>query len=77
MRIRFGTESGSVYVLDEVAKTWERETFNKDVSPYVRTKGGEMVTHSPVEKGLCVDIIGPGLEFGIRLITTTPVIWVD
>jgi hypothetical protein len=76
--IRFKTESGSLYELDEEAMTWSRLTHSAE-SVAVRTKSGPMLKWPEVKIGRECRILGPSLSFvgGIRLIETTPVVSVE
>jgi hypothetical protein len=72
MIIKFKTESGAEYTLNEEVGTWIR---GGDTKYNIRTTDGVMTSHSNVKIGEPVEILGPPLTEGtdIRLITTTPV----
>lgn len=76
MRITFTTRSGSKYVIDKTAMTWERQKAGVG-SIYVRTQGGTLLEWPVVIVGSPVEMIGPPLEdplADIRYILTTPVL---
>lgn len=75
MRITFTTRSGSKYVIDKTAMTWERQAAGEG-SVYVRTQGGTLLQWPTVIVGSPVEIIGPPLDpaADIRFILTTPIV---
>lgn len=75
MRITFTTHSGSKYVIDKTAMTWERQKAGEG-SDYVRTQSGTLLQWPVVTVGSPVYMIGPPLDpvANIRFVLTTPVI---
>jgi hypothetical protein len=70
------TETGSVYKLDDVAKTWER-IAETERSGNIRTQGGEYYEVFDIEVGKRGFIEGPGLAFGNRWIHTTIIVSIE
>lgn len=74
MKMTLNTESGSIYVLDTVAHTWERIKKGEllPLSPVpLRTTSGTYYALEDIEVGKRGTIHGPGLEFGARWIHTS------
>lgn len=76
--IRFETESGSIYRLDDAGKKWMRETATKDSGPVRTINGlvaGPMISHGPVVVGGRVGITCPPYVVGaaFRFILTSVV----
>lgn len=67
MQIKFRTESGSIYLLDDATMTWERLEHHPD-SNLVRTKSGDLREMPVVEVGKTVTILGTALDPEIRKI---------
>lgn len=74
MKIQFTTESGSTYIIDNEAMTWER-VIPGPGSVNVRTKGGPLYLSPSAVIGYPCIIVGPPLTEGadFRYIQTTPV----
>lgn len=72
--IEIQTESGSTYVFDTTAGTWERtkkgELFAASPVP-LRTTSGTYTSLEDIEVGKRGTIHAPGLEFGSRWIHTS------
>lgn len=79
-KITINTESGSTYVLDTVAQTWER-TKKGELLPLslvpLRTVSGIYNSLEDIEVGKRGTIHAPGLEFGNRWIHTSKILSVD
>jgi hypothetical protein len=75
MKTKFRTESGSLYEIDYVNRTWARLQHNEAVSPFVRTPDGTFDNVPEIVVGRPVIITGPSLTPGglFRIIQTTPV----
>jgi hypothetical protein len=71
-RIRFSTSSGSLYELDREQLTWTRLKHHPD-SDSLRTESGQLYEWPEVVVGEPVVMLGAGLSFGVREITTSPV----
>lgn len=61
MKLTVKTQSGSTYILDSEAMTWERVVAG-DGSNYVRTSGGQLTTWPTVVVGRRADLYGPPLD---------------
>jgi hypothetical protein len=68
MIVRFKTESGSCYIVDTIAKTWQR-----DGEVPIRTGSGVYYEWSGAKLGESVWFTGEGIVMGTRLISTSPV----
>lgn len=72
--IEITTESGSTYVFDTAAYTWERtkrgDLFEQSPVP-LRTTSGTYNHLQDIEVGKRGTIHAPGLEFGMRWIHTS------
>lgn len=71
------TESGSVYVIDTVAQTWERKTKGHLLPPSpfpLRTTSGTYLHIEDIEVGKRATIYGVGLELGTRFIHTSKIV---
>jgi len=76
MKLRFETESGSLYEIDYEQKTWKRLRHDEEKSPFVRTTIGDITGPLPdVQLGKSVTIVGTSLTPGgiCRMIVTSPV----
>lgn len=73
MNMKFLTESGSVYSIDEVNKTWIRE--QGEGAATLRSVAGEFFTHTPIEIGQSVTFTCPPINPPLlRIIITTHVV---
>ena len=83
-RIKVTTTSGSVYIINHIANTWERVNENPEHQQFVRNEDGE--TGDAKTGASFVDLIGPKVGESMiilgpplvehaqgRMITTTPV----
>lgn len=70
MTIKFRTESGSVYAVDDTTKVWA------STSTSTRSDGGDFYERSPVIMGEPVTLVCPPFVEGAvaRLIHTSPVV---
>lgn len=79
-RIRVHTQSGSAYVLDRDAMTWERLNINvghEDILGYEGVRGGRLLSPFPrpvVGEGMVLYVGGAST---LDVIRTTPVVRVE
>jgi len=71
MTFTLTTENGSVYTINEEAKTWHR-LKEASHSESLRTIHGTFDEYS-IEDGT-LTLLSPGLEFGTRLIRTSRIV---
>lgn len=79
-KITINTESGSTYVLDTAAQTWERTKKGELLATSgfpLRTTSGTYNQIEDIEVGLRGTIHASGLEFGSRWIHTSKILSVD
>lgn len=74
MKLEVKTKTGSTYILDREAMTWERTVAGAG-SNGVRTKGGPLLFWPVIEVGEGVEMFGPPLDTtqDVRLVYTSDV----
>jgi hypothetical protein len=78
MRIRFKTETGSLYEVDDDKKTWSRLTTTEESGP-VRTKTGRFLDRTPILLGQSTTFVCPPFVEGTdgRIIQTSRVVGLE
>lgn len=79
-QIKVYTESGSIYLIDESNKTWERVKEPSFISNVpLRSPKDTYQKISPIEIGKSLEIIGPPFHnlASSRLIVTSPVVRIE
>jgi len=73
--VRFRTETGSVYTVDNERLTWRR-VHRTTRSGRLRTESGELTAPVVPRVGESATLVGPPFRLGVgpRLIVTTPVV---
>jgi len=67
------TQTGSKYEIDDSRSTWKRLCIGNDAYT-TRTPDGVFITRSEIVVGKPFSMTGAGLERGVRVIQTTPVV---
>lgn len=78
MRVRVNTASGSMYVLDSDAMTWERVN-KKDIRGYEGIHGGKLVVWPSITAGESMQFLdeNPSFRFKACPIYTTQVVRIE
>jgi hypothetical protein len=70
------TETGSVYIIDLVNKTWKRMEMGANSGP-LRTNGGTILNDQPLEVGEVMNIFTDKVTDKPRVIITSPIISIE